>query len=350
MNLNNLTICESKTVLEAIDIINKSGSGFVLTKKKDNSISGILTDGDIRRIFLKKKNLYLKCKNFLKKKFIYINKNDKNFEKKINHYIKKKIKCIPILDNKNQLVEVIIDNYFKKTQQDNICSNTAVVILAGGKGERMMPLTKSQPKPMLQINNKPMIENIIDEFSKHGFDKFLISVNYLSNKIIKYFKHKKFKKIKIDFVKEKKFLGSAGSLSLLYKNKISKNFFVVNCDIYTTLNFSKMLNYHIKKNSNITIGSRIYEHKIPFGVIKKIGNKNNIEEKPTVHYNINSGIYIFNNKVLNKMKKNKYLDMNDFINSLKLLKNIYTINEPFYDIGDLGQYYKINKLIKNLKN
>jgi dTDP-glucose pyrophosphorylase len=349
MNLNKFTISESKTVIEAIDVINKSGSGFVLTKK-NNSISGILTDGDIRRIFLKKKNLYLKCKNYLKKKFIYIDKNNKNFEKKISYFLKKKIRYIPILDNKKQLVDVIIDNYFRITQQDNIYSNTTVIILAGGKGERMMPLTKSLPKPMLQINNKPMIENIIDEFSKNGFRKFLISVNYLSNKIIKHFKHKKFKKIKIDFLKENKFLGSAGSLSLLDKNKISKNFFVINCDIYTTLNFSKMLDHHIKKKSEITIGSRIYEHKIPFGVIKKIGNKNSIEEKPIVHYNINSGIYIFNNKILNKMKKNKFIDMNNFINSLKLSKSIYTINEPFYDIGDLGQYYKISKLIKNLKN
>lgn len=90
MNLNKFTISESKSVLEAIDVINKSGSGFVLTKK-NNSISGILTDGDIRRILLKKKNLYLKCKNYLKKKFIYIDKNDKNFEKKISYFLKKKL-------------------------------------------------------------------------------------------------------------------------------------------------------------------------------------------------------------------------------------------------------------------
>lgn len=350
MDLNKFTISENKTIFEAINLINKNIFGFILIKKKNNAISGIFTDGDIRRIFLKKKKFNLKCKNVVKKKFFYIKHNDPNTDKKIENLLKKKIKQIPVLDSKKRLIDIIFSENFKKNADSILHSNITVFILAGGRGERMMPLTNTLPKPMLKINNKPMIENIINEFYKNGFKNFVISVNYLSNKIINYFKNKKFKKINITFLKEKKFLGSAGSLSLLDKKKVSKDFFIINCDIYTTLNFGKMLKFHLGKKSDITIGSRIYEHKIPFGVIENIKNNKIIKEKPIIHFNINSGIYIFNKKVLNNLKKNKYIDMNNFINSQKTIKNIYTINEPFYDIGDLGQYNKINKLIKSLIN
>ena len=227
--------------------------------------------------------------------------------------------------------------------QNLICDT---VIFAGGKGIRMGNLTKNIPKPLLKINNVPIIEQQMLNFMSQGFRKFFLLLNYKFNKITEYFDKKNIG-ANISYIKEQKYLGTAGPLSLIDKNNITNNFIVINGDIVTKLNFKDLLKFHIKNNNQVTICLKKYSHQVPFGVYNGKNKTNLIEEKPVQNYFVNSGIYIFKNDILKYIKKNSKLEMNDFINLL-FQKNIriktYVINEVIYDIGDKSQYIKIKNI------
>lgn len=326
-----------KTVLK---VINKSANGIALVVNHKLQLKGVVTDGDLRRLFIKGKKLSDKIHFYLKKKFLYVisdfenNKLKKLFEK--NQHI-------PVVSKNKKILGLYLKSDYKNTPLSN-----NVIFLAGGKGKRMGQLTKALPKPMLRIKNKPIIEHQIDILIKQNFHNFVFLVNYLSDKIIDYFKNNN-KFPNVSFIKEKKYLGTAGPLSLINKSQISNNFFVLNGDIIAKIKFSSVLDYHKKNKNDLTICFRKYEYQIPFGVFKK-NYFNLIEEKPVESHFINAGIYLFNKKILSYIKKNSYQDMNVLINSL-YKKNLrikpYFVNENIYDIGDYNQYKKIKKIFKS---
>lgn len=187
-------------------------------------------------------------------------------------------------------------------------------------------LTENLPKPMLKINNKPILENQINFFKNKGFYNFIISVNYLSNKVINYFGDGKKLGINIEYVKEKFFLGTAGPLSLIKNKKLLNNIIIINGDIYADIDFRKILNQHEKKNNDLTLCATRQQYKFPFGVINRNTKKLDfINEKPELNFLVNSGIYIIKPKMLKLLKFNKYLDMNNFINHIKKKKKNWFI-------------------------
>ena len=215
--------------------------------------------------------------------------------------------------------------------------------MAGGKGKRLMPVTKKIPKPLLKINKKPLIKNIIHYLNSFGFNNFKITLNHFSNKIIKEFESHNFKDSNIEFIKEKKPLGTVGALSLI-KN-ISKNIIIINSDLLTLANVDEMLSMHKKNNSDITIGCITNYQKIDFGVINfKNKTFDKIEEKPIKKYFYCAGIYIIKRNIKNLIPKNKKVDMPNFINSLKHKKiNIFPIYEKWIDIGSLENLAEAKK-------
>ena len=339
-NLKHVLINKNRSIKDALIVLNKSN----FQKKKicivveKSKVIDVLTDGDIRRILIKEKNLNNKICNYLKNKFIFANQS--NSIEELNFLIKKyQIDFLPILNNKKELIFLFyIDqkNYEKSKQFEN-----EIFILAGGRGKRMFPLTDNIPKPMLKIGSETIIETLINSFKNQGFYNFTISLNYLSDKIVNYIKNKRFEDVNIKFVFEKKKLGTAGPISRLKKYR-KKPIIIINGDIYTRLNFVDLLNFHNKNKNSLTICSRFYNQEIPYGVIGKRNNsKEIIVEKPMYEFKISAGIYVLNSNLVNKIPKNKFLNMNDFINlqyKKKKRVGVFPIHELWMDIGDHGSF------------
>lgn len=338
-HLSNYQISQESTFYQLIKKINKNGKGFAVVIDYKKKVKGIFTDGNIRRLLLKKIDLNEKISKYCKKEFNYISYN--NIIKKNKFY--KYSNQIPILD-KNKILKGLIIRQSSRNFQEN-----TVFILAGGKGLRMGKVSKKTPKPMLRINDEPILGKIIQSFKKSGFKNFIISTKHLSNKIVKHFGDGSLFNITVSYTKEKKYLGTAGSLSLIKISNIKENIIVTNGDLYGNLDYSNMMKIHKKKNNDLTICARLHTVDIPYGVIN-FNDENLLNEKPKLSYLINSGIYILKKKIIKLVKKNKFLDMNDLINLTKSKKykvGIYSLYEPVYDIGDLKKYKIIKKLLKN---
>jgi dTDP-glucose pyrophosphorylase len=336
--LKNFTIDINSKVKDAIKLINKNQRGIALVTDKNNVLKGVLVDGDIRRLLLKRVSLNNKIKKYLNKNFFYFNyKSRKNIKKYINN------QHVPVLDKKKELIGLYLS-----IQAQNILRTGTVVILAGGKGLRMKNLTKDTPKPLLKIAGTPIIHTQITKMINQGFKDFIILTNYLSNKISDYFKNLNLD-AEVQCIKENKYLGTAGPLSLLKKLNISQSFILINGDIITNLNFKEVLNFHNINRNDLTICLRKYNHQIPFGVLSKKSGFRFINEKPIASFLINSGIYIISKKILKRIKNSQHLEMNHLINKLfkeKLNIKNFIINDEVWDVGDKSQYENINKLFQ----
>ena len=254
--------------------------------------------------------------------------------------LSKKIYQIPVVDKNKKLIGIhILDQLIKINNKSN-----KVVIMAGGKGMRLRPLTKNIPKPMLKVGNKPILQTIVEKFKESGYENFIICVNYKSKIIKDYFGDGKRFGVKINYIQEKKRMGTAGALSFLRK-KPKDPFFVINGDLLTNLDFEKMLDYHTKHNSRATMGIREYNIDSPYGEVKLINEKiSSIEEKPKHKFFVNAGVYILDPKCINLIPK-KFYDMPSLFKKI-IAKNYKTISFPlgeyWLDIGRVNDYKKAN--------
>jgi len=318
-------------IKDLIKILNKTGFKIILVKDKKGKFLGTISDGDIRRGFIKGLDLNDSCKTIINLKSKYLKKFSNKYELK-KLMILNGIEHIPVI-NKINHIEGIYTSYGKEQITKNL--DTPVVLMAGGKGERLMPLTKNKPKPMVLLNGKPIIEHIILKASEEGFYNFYISVNYLSKKIQDYFGDGKHLGVKINYIKEKNYLGTAGSLFYL-KKKIKESFLVINADVISDIKYENLLNFHLKNRSLFTIAVSKYESFIPFGVVKAKGNNLlDFQEKPTSKHYINAGVYVVDNKTLNYFKKPEYMMMPELFLKPKIKKKtcIYPIHENWSDLG-----------------
>ena len=210
-----------------------------------------------------------------------------------------------------------------------------MLIMAGGKGMRLRPLTNNTPKPLLLVNKKPIIERIILIAKKQGISKFYVSINYLGHKIKKFLGNGKKYNVDIKYLEEKKPLGTAGSIKLIQSFK--KPLIVSNADIISNINFKEMIKYHIKNRSLMTISAKIFNEKNNYGRITANGSKlQKIIEKPENNFLINAGIYILDSKITRYLNKFDYLDMTDLINFLIKKNeniNIFPLHENWLDYG-----------------
>ena len=319
------------SALEAMRIIDKGGYQIALIINRDNKLIGTLTDGDIRRALLKGILTTDTIEKMMNRNFSFIKDQDSPicaFE------IMKRdvIRQIPVLDNEGRVVKLLVS---KELAKNKLLSNP-VVIMAGGRGKRLLPKTKNCPKPMLPINGKPMLEIVIEQCLNFGLNEFYISVNYLKDQIIKYFGDGNSKGIKINYLEETEPLGTAGSLKLL-PNNIKKPFLVLNGDVLTNANISHLLEFHNKNNSTATLCVQEQEMIFPYGVVEVNGiSLSNFNEKPTYKHLVNTGIYVLNPSILKLIKDIKFIDMPDLLELAKLENmavNVYPIHEYWLDIG-----------------
>jgi NDP-sugar pyrophosphorylase family protein len=232
---------------------------------------------------------------------------------------------------------MLVNLYFYENSLFNNKIDNDFIIIAGGFGKRLYPITKNIPKPMVRIKNKPILEHIIINAKNEGFYKFTIIVHHLKDKIINYFKDGSKFGVNIEYIVEKKPLGTAGGLSLL-KKKISKNIIITNADMLSNLNFKDLLNYHKSNKSDATVGIKVMSTKENYGLVDLKGiNIVKFKEKPTLHRFINCGVYVLNTQSLKKLTMNKQIDMITFLQNLKNDKKkiiAFPVYEGWLDLGN----------------
>lgn len=318
--------------------MDRVGEGYSLITDKAGRLIGLITDGDIRRYLINKDSR--EFHSFINKDPLTHLDDGAPRNSLILLMRRKRITLLPIVDKKNVLINVISlkDVFFEFI--DN-----PVVLMAGGLGSRLRPLTNSVPKPMLPLGDKPIMERLINRLVECGYYNFYVTVNYLSEKIEEYFGDGKELGINIEYVHETKRTGTAGSLYYL-KDKIDKPFIVMNSDLHVkSLDFRAMLKYHELNESVATMGVVNKTFQVPFGVIEtKSDVITDIKEKPDYEYLINGGVYLLNSEVLKLIESDEFLDMPSLYRTLmsrgdKTLK--YRIRGGWTDIGTHDEYKKL---------
>ena len=329
----------SLTIKEALKKLEKSGLRCVFVEK-NNKLFGSLTDGDIRKLIIYGKNLNQKISKVCNKNPKFLDKSEYSMKTAKKLFLKYKIDVLPITE-KNKVVDIIsIKDLFKNKK---ILKKNSVFILAGGKGERLMPFTSVLPKPLIPINGTPIIKIIIDSFNYQSTKNIFISINHKYS-IIKSYINSEIKNHKFKFIKEKKPLGTIGSLKLVNEKDLSNNIIVTFCDIIFQNNMEPLMELHEKSKNDLTLVVARKTIKIPYGVCK-ISNKGKfikIDEKPESNQFINVCYYIINKKMLKYIPKNKKFDMTELIQKIKSNNNkigVYPIEDKsWFDVGQWPNY------------
>jgi len=327
-NLLDLFVDKNSTAIKAINAINNSNAYIALVVDEHNKLIGTITDGDIRRGLLNGEKIDSNVQNFMYKDFQSIKESELS-NTNIERIIDENILPMPILDSEGRVKELLQKDELIRRLKSPI---STVVIMAGGKGTRLLPFTLDCPKPMIKINGKPMLEIILEKCINSGCDNFYISLNYLKEKILNYFGNGNKWGVNIKYLFEEEPLGTAGSLKLIpqYK-KINDSILVLNGDVITNLNFNLLAEFHQKHKADITIAAKNNSYTIPFGVINKSGVElEKIIEKPTYNFLVSAGIYLIKPFILDFIKEKKYNDMPDLVKLVKE-KNLKVVVFPIYE-------------------
>lgn len=337
-DLSELLIRPEISIKEAVKVIDKAAKQIVLVVDKENKLLGTITDGDIRRGIIKGIDLENKVTEIMNEKFFSL-PYDTPREEIMAVFKQKTYHQIPLINEKGIIKDVAILNELIKGQR----KENKVVLMVGGLGTRLRPLTKDTPKPLLPVGDRPILQTIIEQFKSYGYYRFVFCTNYKADQIEEFFGSGDRFEIEIEYVKEKKRLGTAGALSLL-DEKVDYPFIVMNGDLLTRLNFDSMMKYHQDGNYKMTIGSREYSYQIPYGVVDiKDEVVNDLVEKPSHSVFVNAGVYILNPELLEMVPFNKFYDMTDLINELieeEKTVGAFPIREYWADIGQHADYQK----------
>lgn len=338
INWQKVVIESSVSIKDALKVIDKEALRAALVVDNDKLI-GMVTDGDVRRGILQGIELSAPVSQIMNTNPISANASLSSNDLKVLMQ-SRKLLSLPLVDDEGKLVGL-------KTLYDTLMvekRENPVFIMAGGFGTRLKPLTNDCPKPMLKVGGKPMLETLINNFKSHGFYKFYISTHYLPEVIMNYFGDGSEFDIEITYVHEKEPLGTGGALSLLPDTLPKEPLIMINGDILTNVDFGKVLDFHIKQNSDATMCVRDYEIKVPFGVIEGEGHEiTGMVEKPTYRYFVNAGIYIISSQIIKSLPNNEYLDMPTLFEfkkaeNCKVLK--FPIHEYWLDVGRHDDFKK----------
>lgn len=337
---DNIKLKTNSTINEALRIIDAGAMQIALVLDKDNKLLGTVTDGDIRRGLLRGLTLEDAIESIIYDTPTVCTIEDSK-EDVLKIAVEKKLYKIPIVDLEGVVVGLYeVDDLLKPEKYPN-----KVVLMVGGLGSRLSPLTDDTPKSLLNVGNKPILETIIASFAKYGFNNIILSVNYKSEMIKEYFGDGSTFGVNIKYVHENKRMGTAGALSLI-KGDLSEAFFVMNGDLLTNINFEHMLRYHKESKAVATMGVREYDFQVPYGVVNvKEDLITSMEEKPIHKFFVNAGVYVFDSYVLNEIPDDVFYDMPTLFDSLIANKKkavSFPIREYWLDIGRVDDYDQAN--------
>jgi len=351
--IKKLNISPDTTLKTAMRALNAGDARVLFVMDNEQRLIGCVTDGDVRRGILNAIGFERPVSEIMFKFPRFVRQFEKDFKEKARQYVlDEKLYTIPVLDSSDRIVDVLfwhefIDKHPLEPKEVKQITNP-IVIMAGGKGERLNPFTRILPKPLIPFGDKPIIEKIMDNFAKHGFRNFILTLNYKKEFIKMYLKESKLP-YNIEVVEEEKFLGSAGSLVFL-KDKVKETFFVCNCDTFLINNFRNILLWHKGEQALLTLIGCHKETILPYGVLRvDNGCLNSIEEKPKFDMIINTGVYLIEPEVLSLIKPGEYIDMNRLVERV-LKKGKVTVFPVVDGWSDIGQWKEYNESLHLLQN
>jgi dTDP-glucose pyrophosphorylase len=342
-----LVVNPETTLKQALMQMDEAGYKLLMIADKDVFFRGLITVGDIQRAIIANKSLDEPVLNFCRHDLLLGNPNDSLSEIK-RQMLLYRLVYMPIIDENNKIEKIIFWEDILKDQESKFypALRLPIVIMAGGFGSRLKPLTNILPKPLLPFGDSTILENIIDRFKKYGCFNFEISVNYKADLIQFYFDSIVEKDYKINFFSEDEPLGTAGSLHLL-KDKLKTTFFVSNCDILIDEDYSAIHKYHVENKNELTIVASIKNYDIPYGTIEsgENGQLISLKEKPQLDFMINCGMYILEPHLLKEIPAHTYFHLTDLIEIIQKRKGkvgVFPISEKSWiDIGEWQFYSKI---------
>ena len=340
LTVKNLLIKKNASLTDALKQLGKTGLRCLIVIDNKKKYLGTITDGDIRREILINKDFRRKISNVYNSKSTFLTTS--NFNKLIANKLiaKKSLALIPII-NKNYHV---VDYYNFFNIPHGIDEKNFVIIMAGGQGKRLQPLTSILPKPLIPVKGKPVIIHIMNLFKTNGLNNFLISINK-KNKLLKSYLSQLKSNYELDFIEESSPLGTAGALKKI--SKVKKPFFIVNCDNLFKINPKDLLNFHNENKNNLTLVASIKKFYIPYGVCtmnKKKARLLKMEEKPNQSVLANTGFYVCDPSILKCLPKKNRFGMNDLINVLQKKRKkigVFPIKDiEWQDTGNWPDYMK----------
>lgn len=331
-----ILITPQTEIHKAIEIIDMNALQIALVIDSDHRLLGTVTDGDVRRGLLKNISLDSPVHQIMNKSpvTIPIIKDRKSI---LNILKINKLRHLPVVDEAGRIIGIErLDDLIQPVKNDNL-----IVLMAGGMGKRLRPLTNNCPKPMLPVGGRPILETTIAMLVEQGFRQFCLSVNYKEEEITSYFGDGSRLGSEIHYIREGKNLGTAGPLSLI-PNKTEKPIIVMNGDILTKLKMDQLIDFHDRHQTKATIAVRSYDYQVPYGVINAVRDRLvGFEEKPIYTSMVNAGIYVINPEVIDRIPKDSCFDMDQlFQNMLEGDEplSIFPVREYWIDIGTIEDY------------
>lgn len=339
-------ISKTASIKDALNKLNLLAIDAVLFVVDDSDkLIGSLTDGDVRRGFIKGLTFETPIMDYIQPDPIFIYRNNYSIDQ-LEIFAKKNIKVIPIIDADHRIVDIL------NLRLKSSLLPLDTVLMAGGRGERLMPLTEACPKPLLKVGDKPIIEHNIDRLAGYGIGRIIISIRYLGDQIKTYFSDGASKDVKIEYVEEGEPLGTFGALSLI-ESFNTENILLMNSDLLTNIDFADFYKSFIDSGADLMVASIPYQVKVPYAVLEiDNGQVISFDEKPTYSYYSNGGIYLFKKSLLEFLPGKVFFNATDFMELLIANKKKvihYPILGYWLDIGRHEDFEKAQNDIKHIK-
>lgn len=343
---NKYIIHQNQPLLEALKQINALWTGplvlFVVDDEK--RMIGTLTDGDARRALTSGANVQERIGSIMNKNFNFIHEGEGDIVVELHKQRELKMKLVPVLKDDNQIAEIInLEEFITKLPID-------AVLMAGGKGERLRPLTEKTPKPLLKVGDKAIIDHNIDRLISYGVKHISVTVNYLKEQLEEHFSELH-NGIQVQTVREPKFLGTIGSIKFV-KEFFNDTVLVMNSDLFTNINYEDFYLHFKEHDAEMSVAAVPYTVSIPYGIFDLDGRIiNGLIEKPTYNYYANAGIYLIKRSALEEIPEDTFFNATDLIEKLiaedkKVIR--FPLNGTWIDIGNPQEYNKANELVKHL--
>ncbi|MDO8438144.1 MAG: nucleotidyltransferase family protein [Nitrosomonadaceae bacterium] len=326
---------------DAIAKIDASGLQVALVLNADGTLAGVLTDGDIRRAILRGKGLQIPVSETMNRTPTTVPASAPHDEK-LTLMRRMTLHHLPLVNDTGRVVGLeTLDELIGAVERLNW-----VVLMAGGLGTRLQPLTNECPKPLLTVGGKPILETILESFVEQGFKRIFLSVNHKAEMIRNYFGAGERWGVQLDYLHETSRLGTAGALSLL-PGKPTTPIIVMNGDLLTRTNFGSLLQFHIAQGAAATMAVREYDFQVPYGVVRLNGTRiEAIEEKPVQEFFVNAGIYALSPEALDHLPIKTMFDMPTLFEHLIVAGKItaaYPLREYWLDIGQLEEFERAQR-------
>lgn len=343
-DVKSVFVCRTGTVRDALESINRGNKGIALIVDDENRLLGTINDGDIRRAIISGRSLDAPAIQLLAQRDnpIYLKPTTAR-EGTDNAQLLKlmrdhKIIQIPLLDAFDSIIDLVTMNDLVPDDEPNL----KALIMAGGFGTRLLPLTTDMPKPMLPVGDRPVMELVLDRLKHAGIKKVSVAAHYLSDKITEHFGDGSGFDVEMSYLVEDEPLGTAGALGLM--DESDEPILIVNGDVLTEVDFRKMADFHKEQNADMTVGVRHYSFKVPFGVVECEGAQiRKVIEKPDYTFFVNAGLYLIEPSVRKLVGRGEKLDMTDLI-ELAIAQGLnvasFPIVEYWLDIGRKPDYDK----------